>query len=665
MASQSASTTQGAGSSSAPTVVQILPNNRNLQIFKDFNLCLMSDDTKKAQCIHCFHFFSKDSSSTSKNHISHPHCEALKRVSESGQSSMSQDGSIFVYNPDVLHEQFAGLVIQRGLPFNHFDDEQTTRVFQKHLQPKYNHVSRTTLKHNAIKLWVAAKQAIINGFSNLNTNVNLTTDVWSALHGLPDSYICVAAHWIEPGTWQMMKRVIAFEDFPVPYTGSALAKTLRNVFVNFKLENKIMSITLDNASNNTSAIGKLRLKYEPPMEGRFYHSRCVAHIINLCVQDGLAVKEINKIKESFKTMLKDVFKSGGKNQQRYSRICKQAGKPCLSPHWDVPTRWNSTYHMFLSGLKQRSTLMYFHDLLASKNRCHQFSAENWVIIEGLTQLLEVFNNATKILSGVYYPTSPLVLQQIVFMTTKLTYDGVTDLSVFERCSATKAKKWFDDSLEGFYNIYYVKYGNLTTESTSGGSSSKASGGGNQMTRLLNQLQEHRKKKARNDPSLSSEYERYVNSDFVTLLDNSVFGTFDLLGFWKAKELMYPVLSRMAMDKISVQATLVASESACSTSGRVLSIQRTRLTQTSLEMCMCLKDHLDAQERKQHKSGFENPIDFEEEILDAEMQQNEVIPLSKEEIALDVASSEGTMFGSGSRGEEVDYDMTNYGYDDYE
>ncbi|GJU32322.1 zinc finger BED domain-containing protein RICESLEEPER 2-like protein [Tanacetum coccineum] len=178
------------------------------------------------------------------------------------------------------------------------------------MQPKYSHVSRTTLKRDAIKLWVAAKQAIIDGFLNLNTNVNLTTDVWSAPHGLLDSYICVTAHWIEPGTWQTMKWVIAFEDFPVPHMGDALARRLRKVFINFNLEDKIMSITLDNASNNTSAIGKLKLKYEPPIDGRFYHSRYVAHIINLVVQDGLAVPAINAIKESFKIMLKDVKKRG-------------------------------------------------------------------------------------------------------------------------------------------------------------------------------------------------------------------------------------------------------------------------------------------------------------------------------------------------------------------
>nr|GFA19994.1 zinc finger BED domain-containing protein RICESLEEPER 2-like [Tanacetum cinerariifolium] len=59
---------------------------------------------------------------------------------------------------------------------------------------------------------------------------------------------------VEPGTWKMMKRIIAFEDFLAPHSGSVLAKTLRNVFFNFNLENKIMSVTLDNANNNTSAI---------------------------------------------------------------------------------------------------------------------------------------------------------------------------------------------------------------------------------------------------------------------------------------------------------------------------------------------------------------------------------------------------------------------------
>nr|GEY61968.1 zinc finger BED domain-containing protein RICESLEEPER 2 [Tanacetum cinerariifolium] len=127
--------------------------------------------------------------------------------------------------------------------------------------------------------------------------------------------------------------------------------------------------------------------------------------------------------------------------------------------------------------------------------------------------------------------------------------------------------------------------------------------------------------------------------------------------------MFLVLSRMAMDILSVQATSVASEFAFATSRRVLSIRRTRLTPASLEMCMCLKDHLDAKERKQDKSTLETPVDFEEDILDVEVKANETIPLADEEIALDAASSECSMSGPGSGGEEAEAEA-NYAYDVY-
>ncbi|GKD17990.1 hypothetical protein Tco_1207148 [Tanacetum coccineum] len=99
----------------------------------------------------------------------------------------------------------AGLVISRGLPFNHFDHEETITVFQNTMQPRYHHVSHSTLKRDAMKLWAMAKQLIIDGFLNLNARVNITTNVWFAGHGFPGSYLCVTAHWIEPSTWEADK----------------------------------------------------------------------------------------------------------------------------------------------------------------------------------------------------------------------------------------------------------------------------------------------------------------------------------------------------------------------------------------------------------------------------------------------------------------------------
>nr|GEU44158.1 zinc finger BED domain-containing protein RICESLEEPER 2 [Tanacetum cinerariifolium] len=98
------------------------------------------------------------------------------------------------------------------------------------------------------------------------------------------------------------------------------------------------------------------------------------------------------------------------------------------------------------------------------------------------------------------------------------------------------------------------------------------------------------------------------------------------------------------------------------SGRVLSIRRTRLTPASLEMCKCLKDHLDAKQRKQDKCPLETPLDFEEDVFDDEVQRNEAIPLSDKEIALDAnGSSECTMSPGGPR---YDYMMSSEAEDDY-
>nr|GEV51480.1 putative AC transposase [Tanacetum cinerariifolium] len=129
-------------------------------------------------------------------------------------------------------------------------------------------------------------------------------------------------------------------------------------------------------------------------------------------------------------------------------------------------------------------------------------------------------------------------------------------------------------------------------------------------------------------------------------------------YGKKKKTMFLVLSRMVMDLISVQASSVASESAFSTSGLVFSIRRTRLTPASLEMCMCLKDHLDAKERKQDKRPLEIPLDFEEDVFDDEVQRNEAISLSDEEIALDASSA------LSPRGPRYYYMMSSEAEDDY-
>ncbi|KAD1137716.1 hypothetical protein E3N88_43226 [Mikania micrantha] len=68
--------------------------------------------------------------------------------------------------------------------------------------------------------------------------------------------------------------------------------------------------------------------------------------------------------------------------------------------------------------------------------------------------------------------------------------------------------------------------------------------------------------------------------------------------------------------------------------KVLSIRRTRLTPASLEMCICLKDHLDAMERVQDHTLLEGELDIKETIHYVEVEERMTFPLSDEEQAMD-------------------------------
>nr|GEX04013.1 zinc finger, BED-type, phospholipase-like, homeodomain-like protein [Tanacetum cinerariifolium]GEZ79984.1 zinc finger, BED-type, phospholipase-like, homeodomain-like protein [Tanacetum cinerariifolium] len=107
------------------------------------------------------------------------------------------------------------------------------------------------------------------------------------------------------------------------------------------------------------------------------------------------------------------------------------------------------------------------------------------------------------------------------------------------------------------------------------------------------------------------------------------------------------LCKMSDGSQKGRCKLCASESAFSLSGRGLLIRRTRLTPASLKMCICLKDHLDAQEPIQHTSNLEGDcLEIEQQLLEVEAEAGYVINIVDEEIVLEEQAMSGSGFGSG-------------------
>ena len=87
-----------------------------------------------------------------------------------------------------------------------------------------------------------------------------------------------------------------------------------------------------------------------------------------------------------------------------------------------------------------------------------------------------------------------------------------------------------------------------------------------------------------------EYEAFLEtkSEIVKyLLDNlEKLGSFNILDWWKLNTSNYPILSKMARDILAIPISIVVSESAYSTSGRILDAFRSSLSPKTVEALVC-------------------------------------------------------------------------------
>ena len=103
----------------------------------------------------------------------------------------------------------------------------------------------------------------------------------------------------------------------------------------------------------------------------------------------------------------------------------------------------------------------------------------------------------------------------------------------------------------------------------------------------------------------SELDKYLSEDIEDRNKK-----IDILVWWKDKAPRLPVLAHLARDVLAIPVSTVASESAFSTSGRILDDFRTSLTPFMVEALVCAQDWL----------RRATPIDIKENMEELEMME---------------------------------------------
>lgn len=94
-----------------------------------------------------------------------------------------------------------------------------------------------------------------------------------------------------------------------------------------------------------------------------------------------------------------------------------------------------------------------------------------------------------------------------------------------------------------------------------------------------------KKNKKRKANVRCELDHYLEDDALPKSSN-----FDVLNFWKT-DLKYPTLRKIAKDILAIPASTVASESAFSMGGRIVSPQCSTLHANTVEALMCMQNWL--------------------------------------------------------------------------
>ncbi|KAL2906539.1 Zinc finger BED domain-containing protein RICESLEEPER 2 [Bienertia sinuspersici] len=594
------------------------------------------DGKLRAECKFCDKTFAADGnlngSKNVKNHAESCFGNPANKDKEKGKEKQSKlyfdqlndSGELKCGIPNLkdVREALIYMIIVDELPFKHVEKPGFKYLMQTAC-PNFHIPSRTTIARDCLKLYYSEKERLREMFQTCQ-RISVTTDTWTSIQRI--NYMCLTAHFIS-NDWKLHKKIINF--CPISsHKGEAIRKAVEACLEYWGIEDKLFTITVDNASSNDVAcahLTKMVRRTGCVNDGKNVHVRCIAHIINLIVWDG--IKEHGVCIDRVRNAVKYV-KNSPARILRFKELVQKANIDCkASLSFDVPTRWNSTYTMLDTALKFQRVFsgISLPDGEDLNDNERPPEPEDWKKVERLVMFLKGFYVLTKRISGSHYVTSNKGLSEIAAMYDMLNkwerngdlnfkamassmkrkfdkYWGnvekmnkfiyvasildphskliVVQLTLSDMHGKEKGMKLANDVKEFTYALfdeYRIMYSFVTPQSGQCGDSmsididveGESMEGGSD---YIKNLGDRAKRLKGSSGYVRSELDRYLNDQLGPEEEE-----LDTLAWWGSNGHRYPVLNRMARDILAIPLSTVASESTFSTGGRTLDPFRSSLT----------------------------------------------------------------------------------------
>ncbi|XP_066582005.1 uncharacterized protein [Prorops nasuta] len=458
-------------------------------------------------------------------------------------------------------------VIKKYLPFSFFDDAETQAFFHL-ISPNTQFPRRFALRNQVKQRFEELQKLVANKLQKCTSKLSFTIDGWTSIASR--SFYGITGHFIDED-WNYQSIVLDFVPSHGRHTGKDIAELFSKSLKDFGIINKVIGITTDNASAITTFFYELN-NIHPEIDAEDRHFRCMAHILNLGVQELMRnlkwenesngeeeiysdTEETNEdltqeYNDSTSALMKlrTIFSKIKRSEilcNKFRSACETAGVPTtIKPILDCVTRWNSTHDMLGAAITLKGGIITLCQNISELSN-FQISSEEWIIFEKVHKFLINFKILSTKLGGEQYVTLPLVIVSFNLLidkieaTTKQLNDK-KDRNNIDEALIFAFQACRDKMLKHYQKLTsvaedYVTSADIADEDIidfdklySAPSTSKS------FTSPTSELEEYLQ-----EPRASSDV--------------------DVLTWWKQNHTKFPILSKMARDFLTIPATSVPAE----------------------------------------------------------------------------------------------------------
>lgn len=265
--------------------------------------------------------------------------------------------------------------------------------------------------------------------------VMLAFDAWSSKHQLP--FLTVTAHYID-SNWQMHRQLLAFEHFPSPHTGQAIADILHRVIARNHLKRAFGGLVGDSASNNIVAAKLLSKKLAEGVDSKWSYSEnffhCSSHVFNLAAE-ALCQPFVLKVKVNGRdeevdddhvitpsddqepvargrmltalgklSAMSRIGNQSNRFVQEWAQICQLQKLPVKKLITPAPTRWGSRFEQIDRAYELRSVYEEMVDSDSTRYGKYKLSDADWSLLLWLHKILFHLNLCSKYVSVTTKPS---------------------------------------------------------------------------------------------------------------------------------------------------------------------------------------------------------------------------------------------------------------------